>query len=260
MKKSITATLVLVVICVLAGCSSNNSGTANTYEVDALVTKVYKIATDTNYIPFEFEDENGNMIGIDLDILAAIAQDQGFQYELQVIGFAAAITALESGESDAMIAGIAITEDRVEKYDFSEAYYESGVGMGVLSGSDVKTYEDLAGKQVAAKTGTEACTFALYIADKYGFTVAEFEDSPTMYQNVLSGNSAACFEDYSVLGYEISKGLSLAIPTDLEQSASYGLATLKGANSELVVMFNAGLKNIKANGKYDEIINTYISR
>ncbi|MBD5444751.1 MAG: glutamine ABC transporter substrate-binding protein, partial [Lachnospiraceae bacterium] len=61
------------------------------------------------------------------------------------------------------------------------------------------------------------------------------------------------------LGYEISRGTALALPLDMERGSSYGFATLKGENPELVEMFNAGLKNLKDSGKYDEILSTYIA-
>ena len=80
--------------------------------------KVYKIATDTTFAPFEFENDKGEMVGIDLDLLKAIAEDQGFEYELVVAGFSAATTGLEAGEYDAVIAGMSITDARKEKYDF----------------------------------------------------------------------------------------------------------------------------------------------
>ncbi|MDE7333870.1 MAG: transporter substrate-binding domain-containing protein [Lachnospiraceae bacterium] len=222
--------------------------------------KHYVIATDTTFAPFEFENDNGEMVGIDLDLLAAIAEDQGFTYELQSIGFSAAVTALEAGEVDGVIAGMSITDERAQKYDFSEAYYDSGVGMAVAADSDIASYEALSGLQVATKIGTEGCAFAESIADQYGFTIVQFEDSASMYQDVLSGTSAACFDDYPVLGYEISRGTGLKLPIDMERGSSYGFATLKGEAPELVEMFNAGLANLKASGKYDEILNTYISK
>lgn len=220
--------------------------------------KTYVIATDTTFAPFEFENDNGEMVGIDLDLLAAIAEDQGFSYELQVLGFSAAVTALEAGEVDGVIAGMSITDERAQKYDFSEPYYDSGVGMAVAADSDIASYEDLEGLQVAAKIGTEGCTFAESIADEYGFTIIQFEDSASMYQDVLSGTSAACFDDYPVLGYEISRGTALKLPLTMEKGSSYGFATLKGEAPELVEMFNAGLANLKESGKYDEILNTYV--
>lgn len=230
----------------MVGCSSSDDD-------------VYIIATDTTFAPFEFENEDGEMVGIDLDLLAAIAEDQGFEYELQVLGFSAAVTALESNQCDAVIAGMSITADRQEKYDFSDAYYESGVGMAVLSDSDIDSYEDLAGLTVAAKMATEGCSFAESIAEEYGFTVVQFEDSSSMYQDVLSGNSAACFEDYPVIGYEISRGMDLKMPLSMEAGSSYGFATMKGENEELIEMFNAGLANLIESGEYDAIIDSYIS-
>lgn len=227
---------------------------------EAAGDKVYKIATDTTFAPFEFENDKGEMVGIDLDLLKAIAEDQGFEYELVVAGFSAATTGLEAGEYDAVIAGMSITDARKEKYDFSEPYYDSGVGMAVNADSDIASYEDLNGKTVAAKIGTEGCTFAESIADQYGFTIMQFEDSSSMYQDVLAGNSVACFEDYPVLGYEISRGTAFKMPLEMEHGNSYGFAVLKGQNTELLEMFDAGLKNMKDSGKYDEILDTYISK
>lgn len=241
-----------------AAANTEAEGTEANTEAEAAGTKSYVIATDTTFAPFEFENDNGDMVGIDLDLLAAIAQDQGFTYELQCVGFSAAMTALEAGEVDAMIAGMSITAEREEKYDFSAPYYDSGVGMAVAADSDIDSYEDLAGLQVAAKIGTEGCTFAESIADEYGFTITQFEDSASMYQDVLSGTSAACFDDYPVLGYEISRGTGLKLPLAMEKGSSYGFAVLKGENSELLEMFDAGLANLKENGKYDEILNTYV--
>lgn len=239
---------------------STTDTTQDTADSKAADGKTYVIATDTTFAPFEFENDNGEMVGIDLDILAAIAQDQGFAFEIQSVGFSAACAALEAGEVDGVIAGMSITDGRKAKYDFSEPYYDSGVGMAVPVGSEIASYEDLAGLQVAAKIGTEGCTFAESIQEEYGFTVTQFEDSSSMYQDVLAGTSAACFEDYPVLGYEISRGTELTLPMEMERGSSYGFATLKGANPELIEMFNTGLANIKESGKYDEILNTYIKK
>jgi polar amino acid transport system substrate-binding protein len=258
MKKFTALLTAAAMTLALTACGSSDSAQTSA-AADSAEGKSYVIATDTTFAPFEFENDNGEMVGIDLDLLAAIAEDQGFTYELQVIGFNAAVTALEAGEVDGVIAGMSITDARKEKYDFSEAYYDSGVGMAVAADSDIASYEDLAGLQVATKIGTEGATFAESIADQYGFTIAQFEDSSTMYQDVMSGTSAACFEDYPVLGYEISRGTPLKLPLDMERGSSYGFATLKGENPELIEMFNAGLENLKASGKYDEILNTYVA-
>ena len=221
--------------------------------------KTYIIATDTTFAPFEFQNEAGEFVGIDLDLLAAIAEDQGFEYELQALGFNAAVQALEAGQADGVIAGMSITDARKEKFDFSEAYFDSGVVMGIAADNEeIKGYEDLAGKKVAVKIGTEGQAFAESIKDQYGFETVTFDDSSAMYMDVTVGNSAACFEDYPVLGYGITQGIGLKMVTDKEQGSSYGFAVGKGINTELLDMFNTGLANLKESGKYQEILDTYI--
>lgn len=216
------------------------------------------IATDTVFAPFEFNDASNNFVGIDVDLLAAIAEDQGFTYELQPLGFDAALLAVESGQADGVIAGMSITEERKEKFDFSDSYYDAGVTMAVAKGSEIASFEDLSGQKVAVKTGTNGAAFAKSIMEEYGFEVVEFADSPTMYQDVIVGNTVACFEDYPVMAYNIQQGAGMEMPGDVNESQTpYGFAVKKGENAELLAMFQAGLKNIKENGKYDEIVAAY---
>ncbi|MFR4902765.1 MAG: transporter substrate-binding domain-containing protein [Fusobacterium sp.] len=243
-------------ISVITGCEKEKS-----VDKKEAKEKVYKIATDTTYAPFEFENDKGELVGIDMELLKEIAADQGFKYEVNVVGFAAALTALETGEADGVIAGMSITEPRKEKYDMSLPYFDTGTTIGVRKDSGIKSFEDLRGKKVAGKVGTAACKFAESISEKYGFEIIQFEDSSTMFQDVIYGNTAACFEDYPVLGYEISRGLDLVIPfEEIAEPTSYGFAVMKGENSELLDMFNKGLSNLKANGKYNEIVNKYIKK
>ena len=121
--------------------------------------------------------------------------------------------------------------------------------------------KDLKGKNVAVKNGTAGADFANSLKDEYGFTVTVFEDSPTMYQDVILGNSAACVEDTPIMAASIKEGnLALKIPEGMESDgAPYGLAIMDEKNQELLDMFNKGLEDIKANGTYDEIIAKYLA-
>ena len=243
----------MLLLVTLVGCGSK------TDSAEGESGKKYIIATDTTFAPFEFKNDQDEYVGVDIELLKAIAEDQGFEYELQPLGFDAAVTALETNQADAVIAGMSITDERKEKYDFSEPYYDSGVVMAIKADNDdIKSYEDLRGKKVAAKTGTEGATFAESIKEKYGFEISYFDESPNMYEDVKTGNTVACFEDYPVMGYGISQNNGLKMVTDMEKGSSYGFAVLKGKNAELLEKFNAGLKNVKESGKYDEIVNTYI--
>lgn len=256
MKKFLALLLAGAMTLSMAACGSGTDATA---DGDAAAsTNKYVIATDTAFPPFEFTDASGNFVGIDVEIVDAIAEDQGFEYEMQSLGFDAALAAVQSGQADGVIAGMSITEERKEKFDFSDAYYSAEVTMAVAAGSDVKSYEDLNGKTVAVKTGTNGSDYAKSIADEYGFTIVEFKDSPTMYQDVIAGNTVACFEDYPVMAYNIQQGAGLEIPEGMTAAGSdYGFAVKKGENAELLEAFQTGLENIKANGKYQEIVDKY---
>ena len=266
MKKFLALSLIAVMTAgVLAGCSSKTeekpADEKKEETTDGETTadgEKYIVATDTAFPPFEFTDANGDLVGIDVDIINAIAEDQGISIELQSLGFDAALLAVQSGQADGIIAGCSITDARKETFDFSEPYYTADVTVAVADGSDIKSFEDLAGKKVAVKTATNGADFAKSIADQYGFTVVEFKDSPTMYQDVIAGNTAACFEDYPVMAYNIQQGAALVIPDGMLGAGSdYGFGVAKGENAELLEKFNAGLENIKANGKFDEIVDKY---
>lgn len=223
--------------------------------------KVWIVATDTVFKPFEYTNENNEFVGIDVDILAAIAEDQGFRYELQSLGWDAGVAAVQAGQADALIAGATIKQERIDSgWIFSDGYYDATQTFVVADNSDIASFEDLNGKNVAVKNGTAGADFANSLKDEYGFTVTVFEDSPTMYQDVILGNSAACVEDTPIMAASIKEGgLALKIPEGMEsEGAPYGFAIMDAKNQELLDMFNAGLKNIKENGKYDEIIDKYL--
>lgn len=254
----LTASLMLAATMTACGNSSNNNDVPSSDNNDADAT-VYSIVADNAFAPFDFMDAaTMEYTGIDMDLLAAIAEDQGFQYTVNNCGWDAALSSLGAGQADGMIAGMTISAQRQESYDFSDPYFEDGQILIAKSDSTIASFDDLKGKTVAAKTGTQGETFAMSIAEEYGFTVISYKDSPTMYTAVINGNDAAGFEDYSVINYQIgAQDLDLKTVGEKVNVGQYGFAVLKGKNAELIEMFNAGLANIKANGVYDEILANY---
>ena len=132
--------------------------------------------------------------------------------------------------------------------------------MAVAKDSDVTGFEDLKGGLVAVKTGTESKTYADSLAGDYGFTVMTFESSPDIYQAVISGQCIACFDDTPIMAdYIKSNGVPLQlVPGTESEGADYGMAIFNPDNMELIEKFNAGLANIRENGKYDEILKKYL--
>lgn len=252
MKKMFAFALAMLMVLALVACGGKASGGDD---------KVWTIATDTVFKPFEYTDADGNFVGIDVDILAAIAEDQGFKYELKSLGWDAAIAACQSGQADGMIAGASITDARKESgWIFSDGYYTATQCMAVAADASIASFEDLNGLTVAVKTATQGATYAESLAGEYGFEIAYFEDSPTMYQAVIGGQHSACFEDTPIMASSIKDGdLALKIVDGSEnEGGSYGFAIFNEDNQDLIDMFNKGLANIKKNGTYDDILAKYL--
>lgn len=223
------------------------------------VKSSYTIVADSLFAPFEYQDESGKYVGIDMELIKAIAEQQGFTITIQNPGFDAALNAVQAGQADAVIAGMSITDARKEIFDFSDAYYSSNILLAVKNGSDIASYEDLKGKTVGAKNGTASYTFLENNKDKYGYTLKAFDEASGMYDSLNSGSIDALMDDEAVLLYAIQQGRDFATPIPGEKSGEYGFAVKKGANPELIEMFNNGLASLVESGKYDEILNKYFN-
>jgi polar amino acid transport system substrate-binding protein len=251
-KKSFVAAIVVSMMSVslLMGCGAKNEN------------KKYVIATDAKYAPFSFE-ENDKYKGIDVEILDAIAKEEGFEYELKPMDFDGIIPGLASNQLDGAIAGMSITDERQKSLDFSEPYFEAGLSIITnASNTAINGESDLQGKKASLKKGTAGAKFAEDNKDKYGLQLNYFSDSPSMFQAVENGNADFALEDYPVIAYKIKvdTGSKLKIAGNKVTKANYGFAVNKGQNADLLKKFNEGLKKIKDNGKYDEIVKQYISK
>lgn len=256
MKKMTKIAALLLALATLAFCFAG----CGQKPVDT--EKTYKICSDNAFAPFEYWDKEANdgkgaYVGIDMDLLAAIAEDQGFKYTMDNIGFDAACGNVQSGQADAMIAGMTIKPEREEIYDFSNPYFNDGQIMCVSSTSTIANLEGLRGTVVAAKTGTQGAAYAEANKEAYGYTIQYYEGSNEMYQAIVNGINSACFEDYTVAGSAIKKGVKLKTVGDVLNPSPYGFAVKKGNYPELIEMFNKGLANIKANGEYAKILAKY---
>lgn len=260
MKKWSLLALLLAMMLMLAACGSDESEEGSTSEDGGSEGETYTVGIDTTYPPFEFEVD-GEYTGIDIDLINAIAENQGFTIEFSPMDFGGIIPALQAGQLDVAIAGMSITDERKAVVDFSEPYFDAGLSLVVAEdNTDIMALEDLEGKTVAVKSGTTGAQFARDNEDEYGYTVSQFEDSPSMFQEVSNGNADVLLEDYPVIAYAIAESeLSLKTVGDRLTGDQYGIAVLKGENAELLEQINAGLQELRDSGEYDEILAKYIA-
>lgn len=236
--------LIGLLIMMLAACGSETGG-------DKGLKEAYTVVSDTSFVPFEFK-EDGEYVGFDIDLINAVADEAGFDIEMETTNFDGIIPGLQTGKFDIAIAGIGITEDRAKKIDYSEPYYESGLSIGVpVENEDIKDIEDLEGKTIATRLGS---TSAAYIEKNIDDAEAsQFEQLDQAYMAVENGSADAILYDAPNVSYYIkTKGDSLKVVGDLYQAEEYGIAISKG-NDELVTAIDEALETLKETGEYDEI-------
>lgn len=219
----------------------------------------YSISSDSSFAPFVFQNGNNKYTGIDMDLIKAIAKDQGFTIEIDNPGFDAAVSDVQSGHAQGMIAGMTVTDARKETFDFSEPYYTANSILAVQENSKIDSYDDLKGKTVGVKNGTSSQTFLEENKKKYGYKIKTFSDGASMYDSLNSGSVAAIMDDEPVIKYAIKQGRKFKTPIEGTPSGQLAFAVKKGENPELIEMFNNGLANLKESGEYQKILDKYLS-
>lgn len=251
--------LAVLLITMLAACGSDNSGDSEGKSDKKKALKdTYTVGTDNSFVPFEFQ-ENGKLTGFDVDLMKAIADEAGFKVNFKTTNFDGIIPGLQTKSFDMAIAGIGITEERKKAIDYSEPYYESGLGIGVKkSNEDIKDIEDLKGKKIATRLGSTSADYIKKNLD--GASPKEYEQLDQAYLAVENGSVDAILYDWPNVAYYIkTKGDSLKMVGDKYQAEKYGIAISKGQD-DLVKAVNDALKKLKDNGKYDEINDKYFGQ
>ena len=255
MKKSIIAILLaLVMVFSLAACGGSGSAEGD--------VPVLKVGTEPTFPPFDTTDENQEIVGFDMDLIAAIGADQGFDVEFVNLSFDGLIPALKNGDIDIVAAGMTITDERLEQADFSNPYYDSQLFVAVAEGNDtIKGIDDLTSDmKVAAQIGTTGYLQTQELADTgvIGEAVILNTLDECMLQ-LINGDVDAVLNDKPVTEAYINKQPGkVKMVGEALSAESYGFAVQKG-NTELMDKLNAGLANVQESGAFDELVVTWFS-
>ena len=245
---AVAATIVLAAG--LAGCGGSDGDEGA--EGGGGLQDSYTVASDTSFVPFEFE-EDGEYVGFDIDIINEIADRVGFDIELETTNFDGIIPGLQTGTFDISIAGITITDERAEVVDFTSPYYKSGLRIGVpVDNTTIHSVDDLAGLTIATRLGS---TSADYIDNNLeGATPNTYEQLDQAYLSVEGGGSDAVLYDAPNVEYYIQTAGQDTLMTvgELLEAQDYGIAVSRG-NEELVSAMNTALAEMIEDGTYAEI-------
>ncbi|MGD1860613.1 MAG: basic amino acid ABC transporter substrate-binding protein [Leptolyngbyaceae cyanobacterium] len=242
----------------LAACGGTTPDTADT-EADPAAEETaageaggtLTVATEPAFPPFEFQAENGELEGFDIDLMTAIGETAGLEVEFESLPFDGIIPALQAGTVDAAISGMTITEERLQTVDFSRPYIKAGLAIAVAEeNSEVAGLDDLADKRIAVQIGT---TGADQAAEVPGAEISTFDSAPLALQELANGNVDAVINDAPVTLDAIESGniSGLKVVGELITTEFYGIALPKG--SENVEVVNDALMTMMEDGTYAEI-------
>ena len=239
---------------------STDSDVTVTDEPASAVTTVeagkLHMSTNASFPPYEMTTDDGGFEGIDVEIASAVAAKLGLELVVDDMGFDAALISAQNGQSDMVMAGVSVTEARLEVMDFSETY---AIGVQVIivkDGSPIETVDDLAD---AAMIGTQkATTGYIYCSGDYG------EDHVTAYENgatavmALLNDQVDCVVIDNMPAQEfVANNPGLKILDTAYAEEEYAIGFAKG-NTQLVDAVNAALAELRAEGTIDAIIEKYI--
>lgn len=258
--------LLVSVSILLFGCgagddnSSTSTGdttdsTEGTENVESTEKKVLIVATDATYAPMEYMDDKGNIVGIDIDIVDAIAEAAGIEVEYKNYGWEPLFPAVKSGEVDFAVSSITITEDRQKEFDFTDPYFRANQLILVPEDSEVTKFEDLKDKRVSAQINTTGHIVVGELLGKTNKNIVAAETMPFAITEMINGNADASVGDNAVIiDYQKNNpNVELKLIEDPSfEIEYYGLMVKKG-NQEVIDILNEGIKKIKDNGKLKEI-------
>ena len=213
------------------------------------------MSTNCGFPPYDGLDDNGQPVGIDMDIAAALADKLGLEIQIDDMDFDAALLAVQNGKSDIVLAGVTVTDERLLVMDFTTSYATGIQSVVVNEGSEIKTVDDLAGKLIGVQRGT---TSHIFCTDDFGEdSVVTYDNGLTAVQALMNGQIDCVVVDDAPAQAFKTANPSLQILDSKYAVEDYAIGVAKG-NTALLDALNAALEELKADGTIDTIIGNYI--
>lgn len=221
--------------------------------------KVVNVGTDAAYAPFESQNEKGEIVGFDIDIVKAAAAKAGIEVKFTNTPWEGIFNALGQGDRDLVASAVTITDERKQTMDFSDPYFDAVQLIAVKQGSKVTKFADLKKLKVGVQTGTTGDEAVGKLLGKTNTNIKRFESTPLALKELESGGVDAVVADNGVVIHYVANNPGAKFKTVSDKEfvpEQYGIALKKG-NAELLGKINQGLAAIKADGTYDKIFAQY---
>ena len=266
--------LALAAASILAACGGQSSTSSSTTPAasapasassaaPAAEGKEYKVAMNAQFPPVESMNSSGQIEGFDVDVMNAIAKEEGFKVTYHQQAWDGIFASLKAGDNDILISGITITDDRKKEMLFSEPYYKITQVVLVPQGKNIASVEDLKKMdKVGVTIGTTGDLAAQKILGATSEKIIRLENLPLMLKEVETGAVDAVISDSAVVADYVKKkgdkGFTMVEVPDFTVEY-YGIA-VRQDDKALMDKINSGLKKIQASGEYDKISDKYFAK
>ena len=264
-RRFLKTSSLLIAGLVLAACGKQEvaapaaSAAAPSAPPPAAAAKVYVVGTDAAYAPFESQNEKGEIVGFDIDVVSAVAKKAGIEVKFVNTPWEGIFNNLAQGDRDLLVSAITITDERKQMMDFSAPYFDAQQLIAVKADSKIAKFDDLKKLKVGVQTGTTGDEVVSKLIGKTSTSIKRFESTPLALKELESGGVDAVVADNGVVIHYVANNTGAQFKTVADASFTpeqYGLAVKKG-NAELLEKINQGLADIKADGTYDKIYTQY---
>jgi len=221
--------------------------------------KVYVVGTDAAYAPFESQNEKGEIVGFDIEVVQAVAAKAGIEVKFVNTPWEGIFNALGQGDRDMVASAVTITAERKGTMDFSDPYFDAQQLIAVGEKSKVAKFGDLKKLKVGVQTGTTGDEAVTKLLGKTSTNIKRFESTPLALKELESGGVDAVVADNGVIIHYVANNPGGKFKTVSDKEfvpEQYGIALKKG-NTELQGKINKGLADIRADGTYDKIYTKY---
>ncbi len=258
MKKILFFFLLIGFVTLSACGKSDDTSSSNG---DSEESKELKVVTDAAFAPFEYM-EGDKVVGFDADLGKAVLEEAGYKMNFEHVGWENMLLQTEQGDADLAIAGISITDERKETYDFSSPYFVSTQMILVPEDSEVESVADLEDKTVGVQISTTGDIEASRIFGENSDQIKKYEQVPLAIMGMKTGDVDAVIVD-NVVAQEYMKtnpdeGIKGVYDNESFEEEFYGFMFPKG--SEIVGELDEALQTVIENGTYTKIYKEWFGQ
>lgn len=252
LKKIAAIILSAALVVALAACGSSKDSDSNKSSCKA---GTLTMGTNASFPPYEYVDDNGNIVGIDAEIAQAIADKLGMKLEIKDMEFESLVPAVKAKSIDLALAGMTVTDERKQSVNFSDSYSTGVQVVIVKENSEIKTVDDLKGKKIGVQAGTTSDT---YCSEDFGEeNVKQFSNGSLAVAALANGQVDCVVIDNEPAKNYVAANSGLKILDTEYVTEDYAIAISKD-NDELLKKVNNALKELKEDGTVDKIVGKYI--